>query len=127
MFTDFVEQVSALGPLGSSEGLDPEALKPKLRAAVSALEGRTFRMLFAKQARKIKDEGSYGEFPDGEKLIETFYKEMALNETLSYLGEKERSAPELAGLLGVDEDSTLALVETLRKKKLWDGRLHGET
>ncbi|KKK95404.1 hypothetical protein LCGC14_2673130, partial [marine sediment metagenome] len=108
MFTDFVEQVTALGPLGSSEGLDPEALKPKLRAAVSALEGRTFRMLFAKQARKIKDEGSYGEFPDGEKLVETFYKEMALNETLSYLGEKERSAPELAGLLGVDEDSTLA-------------------
>ena len=51
---------------------------------------------------------------------------MALNETLQYLGERNRSASELAALLGEDEDGALALVETLRKKKLWNGSLQGE-
>jgi hypothetical protein len=127
VFKDFVEQVKSLGPLESRHEPDPEALRAKLKAAVSSLEGRTFRMSFAKQAKKMKDEDSYGKFPDGEKLIDTFSKEMALNETLQYLGERNRSASELAALLGEDEDGALALVETLRKKKLWNGSLQGET
>jgi hypothetical protein len=106
VFKDFVEQVKSLGPLESRHEPDPEALRAKLKAAVSSLEGRTFRMSFAKQAKKMKDEDSY--------------------ETLHYLAERNRSASELAALLGEDEDGALALVETLRKKKLWNGSLQGE-
>jgi hypothetical protein len=52
-----------------------------------------------------------------------FKKEMNMYQTLLYLEEKERSAEELTGLLGIDEDQVIGFVEALKKKNLWSGDL----
>jgi F420-non-reducing hydrogenase iron-sulfur subunit len=66
--TDFTNRIREIGPLGKHEGLDREALLPKIKAAKTALEGMKLRMAFAKQAKQIKKEGTYGELPTQEKL-----------------------------------------------------------
>jgi hypothetical protein len=95
----------------------------KLKAALRTLEGRTFRMVFAKQAKQMKDEKTFGEFPSKDKLLEMFKKEMNMYQTLHYLEEKDRSAEELTGLLGIDEEQVIGVVETLKKKNMWSGEL----
>jgi hypothetical protein len=80
-------------------------------------------MVFAKQAKQMKDEKIFGEFPSKDKLLEMFKKEMNMYQTLLYLEVKERSAKELTGLLGIPEEQVMGVVETLRKKNLWDGEL----
>ncbi len=47
-------------------------------------------------------------------------------ETLLYLQEGERPASELAELLGVSVDRAASCVETLIKKKMWNGDFHGD-
>jgi hypothetical protein len=123
VITEFDERTSALGSFGEKEGLDRHVVMPKLKAALRTVEGRTFRMLFAKQAKQMKDEGTFGEFPAREQLIDMFQKETNLYETLHYLEEKDRSVEELTGLLGISEEQVMGIVETLRKKKMWAGEL----
>ena len=81
------------------------------------------QMAFAKQAKQMKEEASFGEFPSKEKLIEMFTKDMNMYQTLLYREEKERSAEELTGLLGIDEEQIMGFVETLKKKNMWSGEL----
>jgi hypothetical protein len=80
-------------------------------------------MVFAKQAKQMKNEETFGEFPSKDKLLEMFKKEMNMYQTLLYLEEKERSAKELTGLLGIPEEQVMGVVETLKKKNMWDGNL----
>jgi hypothetical protein len=80
-------------------------------------------MVFAKQAKQMKDEKTFGEFPSKDKLLEMFKKEMNMYQTLLYLEEKECSAKELTGLLGIPEEQVMGTVEMLKKKNLWDGEL----
>ena len=95
----------------------------KMKAALKTLEGRTFRMIFAKQAKQMKNEKTFGEFPSKDKLLEMFKKEMTMYQTLLYLEEKERSATELTKLLGIPEEQVMFFVETLKKKNIWSGEL----
>lgn len=128
--TAFDSHIYNLGPLGGKENLDMKVLAYKLRAAKMALEGRMFRMAFAKQAKQMKEDNTYGKFPSKEKLLETFIKEMALYETLVYLKEKDRPASELARLLTISEEQVTSNIEMLRKRNLWGGdkrTLDGET
>jgi chromosome segregation and condensation protein ScpB len=69
----------------------------------------------------MKKEGTYGRFPSEEKLTTTLMNEMTLYETFLYLQEKERSVSELSELLGLSEDQVTSCIETLRKKKIWQG------
>jgi hypothetical protein len=71
----------------------------------------------------MKNEETFGEFPSKDKLLEMFKKEMNMYQTLLYLEEKERSAKELTGLLGIPEEQVMGVVETLKKKNMWDGNL----
>jgi hypothetical protein len=82
-------------------------------------------MPFAIQAKQMKKDHTYGQFPPKEKLMETFVREMTLHQTLLYLEEKERSASELAELLDIPVDQVMSFVETLRKKNMWNGELCG--
>lgn len=77
VITDFTNRIRDLGPLGKSEGLDREALLPKIKAAKTALEGMKLRMAFAKQAKQMKKEGTYGQLPSQEKLAKMLMNEMA--------------------------------------------------
>jgi hypothetical protein len=123
VITEFDESISDLGPFGEKEGLDRQAVRYKLKAARKTVEGRTFRMTFAKQSKQMKEEETFGLFPSKDKLLEMFKKEMNLYQTLLYLKEKVRSAEELTGLLGIDEEQVIGCVETLKKKNMWDGEL----
>lgn len=123
VISEFTDVIRSLGPLGEKENLDEYALRYRIKAALRAVNERTLRMVFAKQAKQIKDENTYGEFPSKEKLEATFVREKTLYETLLYLEEKSRTAAELAGLLKISEDEVLSYVDMLRKKNIWDGEL----
>ena len=123
VITEFDGSISEMGPFGAKEGLDRQAVMYKLKAALKTVEGRTFRMTFAKQSKQMKEEETFGQFPSKDKLLEMFKKEMNMYQTLLYLEEKERSAEELTGLLGIPEEQVIGVVETLKKKNLWEGEL----
>jgi hypothetical protein len=120
---EFTVQISELGTLGESEGIAPDELRRRAEAARMALQGSKIRMVFARQAKQIKQEGTYGKLPDEDKILTALKDEINLYETFIYLREKERSAEELAGLLNLPEDKILAMVETLKKKNIWEGEL----
>jgi hypothetical protein len=94
VITEFTERIRDLGPLGSSEGLDVDNLKIKLKAAKMALEGKRLRMVFARQAKYKKHEGAYREIPPDHKLHAEIDKaianEMAANGLLLYLQDRPR-------------------------------------
>ncbi len=123
LITEFDGRISGLGPFGEREGLDTLTVHYKLRAALKAVEGRALRMAFARQAKQIKEERTYGQFPSKDKLFDMFVKEMTLYQTLLYLEEKERSAEELAGLLCIPVEQVMTFMETLKKKNMWNGEL----
>ena len=123
VITEFDGSISELGPFGAKEGLDRQAVMYKLKAALRTVEGRNFRMVFAKQAKQMKEDETFGKFPSKDKLLEMFKKEMNMYQTLLYLEEKERTSEELTRLLGIDEDQVMGFVETLKKKNMWDGEL----
>ena len=123
VITEFDGSISELGPFGAKEGLDRQAVMYKLKAALKTVEGRTFRMAFARQSKQMKGEETFGQFPSKDKLIEMFKKEMNMYQTLLYLEEKERSAKELTGLLGIPEEQVMGVVEMLKKKNMWEGKL----
>lgn len=123
VISQFTGTIRDIGQLGQKEGIDLNALRYKIKAALRAVNERTLRMVFAKQAKQIKDGNTYGEFPSREKLEATFVREKTLYEILLYLEEKTRTAAELAGLLKIPEDEVLSYVDMLRKKNIWDGEL----
>jgi hypothetical protein len=123
VITEFDGSISELGPFGAKEGLDRQAVMYKLKAALKTVEGRTFRMAFARQSKQMKEEETFGQFHSKDKLLEMLKKEMNMYQALLYLEEKERSAEELTGLLGIPEEQVMGFVETLKKKNMWDGRL----
>jgi hypothetical protein len=126
VITEFDARIRDFGPIGHSEGLDRQALLHKIRAAKIALEGRKVRMSLARESMKMKKHGTYGELSSREKLSTTIKDETILYETLLYLQEKERPASELAELLGISLDKAASCIETLRKKKMWNGDLYGD-
>jgi hypothetical protein len=121
--TAFDSHIRNMGVLGQKENLNLQALAHKLKAAKMAVEGKMLRMAFAKQAKQVKENGTYGEFPSKDKLMEIFMNEMALYETLLYLQEKERSASEISDLLNIPMKQVISNIETLQKRNLWSGEL----
>lgn len=122
VITEFTGSVRDLGPLGTSEGLDVEDLKIKLKAAKMAVEGKRLRMVFARQAKYKKHEGTYREIPPDHKLAAEMDKaladEMATKGMLLYLQEKPRPVDELAGLLDISSEDVVACFKKLQKKGL---------
>jgi hypothetical protein len=123
LITEFDNLISEMGRFGEKEGFAPQTTRYKMKAAIKTLEGRTFRMAFARQAKQIKDAGTFGQFPSKDKLLEVFVKEMNMYQILVCLEEKDRSAEELTGLLGIPEEQVVGFVETLKKKNMWEGEL----
>jgi len=122
VITEFTQRISNLGPLGTSEGLDMDHLKVKLRAAKMALEGRRLRMVFARQAKYKKHKGAYRELPADHKLQgeldKTLEAEMATNRLLLYLQEGPREMDELVRLLDVSSEDVVGYLKKLEKRGL---------
>ena len=115
--TSFTDRIRSLGPLGEEEGLDHERLLRKIAAARVTLEGMKMRSAFARQAKKVKESNSYGEFPDPEKLRTSLAGEMTLQEVYLSLREERGTAVELAARLDIPEEQVCKAIETLQKKK----------
>jgi hypothetical protein len=79
LITEFTNKIKDIGTLGISEGLKREELMRKIKAASMALEGMKLRMAFAKQAKQIKRENTYGYLPSEEKLLQVLMNEMDRN------------------------------------------------
>jgi len=122
LITAFTNRIKELGPLGSREGLDLEDLMVKLKAAKMALEGKRLRMVFARQAKYMKEGGTYREIPPDHKLHGDLDKALA-DETatygmLLYLQDKPRHVEELAELLDLSSENVVDRFKKLEKKQL---------
>ena len=57
LITDFTAKVKELGPLGQSEGLDPEEVKTRINKAVELVNSKKLRMTFGTTTKALrKDE-----------------------------------------------------------------------
>ncbi len=122
LITAFTNGIKELGPLGSSEGLDLDPLMVKLKAARMALEGKRLRMVFARQAKYMKQGDTYRELPADHKLHADLEKilveESAANGLLLYLQDGPRPVDELVELLNISSDNVISLFKKLEKKQL---------
>ena len=82
LITEFTSKIKDIGTLASSEGLNHEELIRKMKAASMAVEGMKLRMAFAKQAKQMKKDKTYGHLPSEEKLLTVLMNEMARYEKL---------------------------------------------
>jgi len=128
LITEFTNRIRKLGPIGLSEDLDTEHMMVKLKAAKMALEARSLRMGFARQAKYMKEGGKYRELPPDHKLHadldKALARETATNGLMLYLQDSPRSAEELAELLDISTDNVMDYYKRLEKKQLVEsGRL----
>ena len=122
LITSFSERITELGPLGSSEGLEVDRLKVKLKAAMMALEGKRLRMVIARQSKFMKQGNTYREIPPDHKLTadweKTVMEEMASQEMLLHLRERALPVEELAELLDLTWEDVIDYFKKLEKKQL---------
>ena len=122
LITAFTDRIRELGPLGSSEDLDLEHILVKLKAAKMALKGKRLRMVFARQAKYMKEAGAYREIPPDHKLHteldKTLAEETATYGLLLYLQDRPRGVEELAGLLNLSSNNVIDRFKKLEKRRL---------
>lgn len=122
LITSFSKRVRELGPLGSSEGLEVDHLKVKLKAAMMALEGKRLRMVIARQSKFMKQGNTYREISPDHKLTadwkKTVMEETASQELLLHLRERARPVEELAELLDLTSEDVIDYFKKLEKKQL---------
>ena len=94
----------------------------RLKAAKMALEGKRLRMVFARQAKYMKQGDSYREIPPDHKLHADLEKiltgEQILNELLLYLQDRPRPVEEMARLLNVPADTVIASFKKLDQRQI---------
>ncbi len=122
LISAFSDRIKALGPLGSSAGLEPEHLMIKLKAARMALEGKRLRMVIARQAKYMKQGETYQEIPSDHKLHADLEKTLAAERArygvMLYLQDKPHPLQELASLLEISPDQVMDCFKKLEKRKL---------
>ena len=102
---DFTRQVKALGPLGKSEGVSPEDLDSKLKAARKLVP---YIKLVERERLRIpsKSEEAYHEFFTSDKFERLFDEligdQLAVSQMMSLLKEKSLSTGEIAQALGLN-------------------------
>jgi len=98
--TDFQAEIAALGPLGSSEGVDADEVKLRLAAGKNALAGKKLRWVEGKWLEFQEDGNPYGEVFTlhelGRVYGEVVLDECAIQEIRLRLDGRSLSARELA-------------------------------
>lgn len=120
----FTEAIRALGPLGTSEGMDRKVLAFKLQAAKNLTEEEKFRWILGKRTEFAKEGNAYGEvFTQHEltRLLEgLILEDLQVHEILLLLGEEPLSVKEVARRLKLEPALVLKHITALRRKKLVD-------
>ena len=122
VITEFGDRIKSLGPMGETEGLERKILEIGLKAAKLAMEGRKPRLIFARQAKYMKNGDIYRELPDDHKLSvqlrSTLSDEIAKQRLLLNLDEKPRSVEELSELMNLSSDNVEVYIAELEKRDL---------
>ncbi len=59
LITAFTGKIKDLGPLGESEGIEPDELKAKLEKGLAAVSSKKVRMVYGNTAKAIRKEGIF--------------------------------------------------------------------
>ncbi len=59
LITEFSGKIKELGPLGESEGIEPDELKIRLDKALAAVSSRKVRMVYGNTTKSIRKEGIF--------------------------------------------------------------------
>jgi hypothetical protein len=59
LITEFTDKIKELGPLGQSEGIEPDEMKARLDKALDAVSSRKVRMVFGNTTKSIRKEGIF--------------------------------------------------------------------
>jgi hypothetical protein len=59
LITEFTGKIKELGPLGESEGIEPDELKARLNKGLEAVSSRKVRMVYSNTAKSIRKEGIF--------------------------------------------------------------------
>jgi DNA-binding transcriptional ArsR family regulator len=101
---DFVKKVKELGPLGSGEGIDENALKLKLEAATKLIP---YIKLVERERLRVptRSEEAYDEFYHSDEVNRLFselvLEKLAISQITSLLRERPLSTREIAEVLGL--------------------------
>jgi DNA-binding transcriptional ArsR family regulator len=118
---EFTTRIKELGPIGQAEGIPPEAMMRKLRAARRAVESEKLRWLVGKYTEFTDKGNKYGEVFTrhelGRLLDATIMDELAIKEMTALLGERPLSVKELARELGLAPPRVLRYLSALMRKE----------
>jgi len=59
LITEFTDKIKELGPLGQSEGIEPDEMKVRLDKALDAVSSRKVRMVFGMTTKSIRKEAIF--------------------------------------------------------------------
>ncbi len=59
LITEFTGKIKELGPLGESEGIEPEEIKVRLAKGLAAVSSKKVRMVYGNTAKTIRKEGIF--------------------------------------------------------------------
>ena len=59
LITEFTDKIKELGPLGQSEGIEPDEMKVRLDKALDAVSSRKVRLVFGTATKSIRKEGIF--------------------------------------------------------------------
>ncbi len=59
LITEFTDKIKELGPLGQSEGIEPDEMKTRLDKALDAVNSRKVRMVFGMTTKSIRKEAIF--------------------------------------------------------------------
>jgi hypothetical protein len=59
LITEFTGKIKELGPLGQSEGIEPDEMKARLDKALGAVSSRKVRIVYGNTAKSIRREGIF--------------------------------------------------------------------
>ena len=122
--TTFGDHMTALGPMGSHEGLDRDLLFRKLQAAKQAMEQVKVRLAYARKAKEMKDGEAYRELSEdhrlNHKLESALSHEIAKQGVLLHLQQEPRTVDELCILLDLSAENVEAHISELEKEALID-------
>lgn len=61
LITEFTAKVKELGPLGHSEGIDPEEIKSRINKALDLVNSKKLRMTFGATTKTLRKDNDYSE------------------------------------------------------------------
>ncbi len=121
IMNDFAKTLRRLGPIGTSEGLDPEGLKLKLEALTNLIP--YIKLVERERLRvRFESEKEYDEFFNSEEISRLFKElvvdKLAMVQIMGLLRAKRRSARDIAGVLALSPSDVASHLNALAKQGL---------